>query len=91
MQGRIIKLISNKWTVLSDGKNYECSCIGKFRYEKKSPVVGDVVIFDKEENPYKHLQSMSGVEDEGSSKTNVFEAKSIAYKQATILDGWDDL
>ena len=48
-------------------------------------------IFDKEENPYKHLQSMSGVEDEGSSKTNVFEAKSIAYKQATILDGWDDL
>ena len=55
MQGRIIKLISNKWTVLSDGKNYECSCIGKFRYEKKSPVVGDVVIFDKEENVIKEI------------------------------------
>lgn len=55
MQGRIIKLISNKWTVLSDDKNYECSCIGKFRYEKKSPVVGDVVIFDKEENVIKEI------------------------------------
>lgn len=48
-------------------------------------------LFDKTENPYKHLQSIAGVEDESSSKTNVFEAKSIAYKQSSILDGWGDI
>ena len=32
MQGRVIKLISNKWTVLTDNGLLECSCIGKFKY-----------------------------------------------------------
>ena len=45
MQGRVIKLISNKWTVLTDnGLLLECSCIGKFKYLKLSPLVGDLVI-----------------------------------------------
>jgi len=46
MQGRIIKLISNKWTVYSNKVDYECSSIGKFRYQKISPLVGDIVEFD---------------------------------------------
>lgn len=46
MQGRIIKLISNKWTVSSNKIDYECSSIGKFRYQKISPLVGDIVEFD---------------------------------------------
>lgn len=46
MQGRIIKLISNKWTVSSNKVDYECSSIGKFRYQKISPLVGDIVEFD---------------------------------------------
>ena len=45
MQGRVIKLISNKWTVLTDNRLLlECSCIGKFKYLKESPLVGDLVI-----------------------------------------------
>lgn len=48
MQGRVIKLISNKWTVQCDNKYYECSSIGKFRYQKISPLVGDMVDFDLE-------------------------------------------
>ena len=48
MQGRVIKLISNKWTVECDKKYYECSSIGKFRYQKVSPLVGDMVNFDLE-------------------------------------------
>ena len=49
MQGRVIKLISNKWTVLTDnGLLLECSCIGKFKYLKESPLVGDLVIVDEE-------------------------------------------
>ena len=49
MQGRVIKLISNKWTVLTDnGLLLECSCIGKFKYLKESPLVGDLVLIDEE-------------------------------------------
>ena len=48
MQGRVIKLISNKWTVQCDNKYYECTSIGKFRYQKISPLVGDMVDFDLE-------------------------------------------
>lgn len=47
MQGRVIKLISNKWTVLTDNGLLECSCIGKFKYLKESPLVGDLVIVDE--------------------------------------------
>lgn len=49
MQGRVIKLISNKWTVLTNnGLLLECSCIGKFKYLKESPLVGDLVLIDEE-------------------------------------------
>lgn len=46
MVGRVIKLISNKWTVEIENKTYECSCIGKFKYLKVSPLVGDMVEVD---------------------------------------------
>ena len=46
MIGRIIKLISNLWTVDIDGKLIECSCIGKFKYMKINPLVGDIVEVD---------------------------------------------
>ncbi len=47
MQARVIKLISNKWTVQSDNKCYECYSIGKFRYQRISPIVGDMVEIDE--------------------------------------------
>jgi ribosome biogenesis GTPase len=50
MTGRVIKLISNKWTVEAEKTLYECSSIGKFRYQKISPVVGDIVEFDEVNN-----------------------------------------
>ena len=46
MQARVIKIISNKWTVELDGKCYDCNCIGKFKYMKVSPIVGDIVEAD---------------------------------------------
>ena len=46
MKGRIIKQISNKWTVSCDKKLIDCSSIGKFRYKKVHPLVGDIVEFD---------------------------------------------
>lgn len=55
MQGRVIKLISNKWTVEINKKYYECACIGKFRYQKISPLVGDIVKIDEKENIIKEI------------------------------------
>jgi len=48
MKGRVIKLISNKWTVEIEGNLIDCSCIGKFKYLKISPIVGDIVEVDVE-------------------------------------------
>lgn len=50
MNGIIIKLISNDYTVLSEGKLYVCKSRGKFRNLNISPVVGDHVIFDSKNN-----------------------------------------
>lgn len=55
MLGRIIKLISNRWTVESDGITFDCSSIGKFRYQKVSPLVGDIVEFDEKDNIIKKI------------------------------------
>lgn len=46
MIGRVIKLISNMWTVQVEEHYYECSSIGKFKYLKVSPLVGDMVEID---------------------------------------------
>lgn len=50
IKGRIIKQISNDYTVWSDGKIYECKARGKFRKMEISPLVGDWVNFDVDNN-----------------------------------------
>lgn len=49
MEGKIIKNISNDYTVKSD-KLYICKSRGKFRNEKIIPLVGDNVVFDPDNN-----------------------------------------
>lgn len=56
MQGKIIKLISNDYTVLSNNKKYVCKSRGKFRKLNISPLVGDRVIFDEENNYILEIQ-----------------------------------
>lgn len=46
MEGKIVKIISNDYTVLSNGQYYVCKSRGKFRNLKITPLVGDNVIFD---------------------------------------------
>lgn len=48
MTGRIIKQISNDYTVLSETQEYICKARGKFRNMKVTPLVGDIVEFDAE-------------------------------------------
>ena len=50
MEGQIIKILSNLYTVSSDGKLYECRARGKFRNDKITPTVGDYVRFNEKEN-----------------------------------------
>ena len=50
MTGTIIKILSNDFTVLSNGKTYVCKARGKFRNMKITPLVGDNVKFDEKNN-----------------------------------------
>lgn len=50
MNGKIIKQISNLYTVLVDDCVYGCRARGKFRKDKISPMVGDNVIVDIDKN-----------------------------------------
>lgn len=47
-QGKIIRIISNLYTVNVDGKNIDCQARGKFRKEKITPLVGDICEVDVE-------------------------------------------
>lgn len=48
MQGQIIEIISNLYTVSSDGNTYKCRCRGVFRNKNITPLVGDYCVFSKE-------------------------------------------
>ena len=50
MTGIIIKNISNDYTVNCDGNYYICKPRGKFRLDKWTPLVGDVVSIDEKNN-----------------------------------------
>lgn len=50
MEGRIIKIISNQFTVSCDKDSYNCKARGKFRNIKQIPLVGDFVEFDNKRN-----------------------------------------
>lgn len=48
MTGRVIKLISNTWTVNLNNQYIDCKSVGKFRHLNISPLVGDMVEVDEE-------------------------------------------
>ena len=50
MEGKIVRIISNLYTVVSNDKKYECNARGKIRFENLTPLVGDIVEFDDKDN-----------------------------------------
>lgn len=50
MTGKIIKNISNDYTIEANEKTYICKPRGKFRINNKVPLVGDIVSFDEKNN-----------------------------------------
>ena len=49
MQGQIVKQISNSWTILTPKGKIECTARGKFRNMGLTPIVGDYVTINEEE------------------------------------------
>ncbi len=47
MEGKIVKIVSNDYTVLSNDKYYVCKPRGKFRNLGITPLVGDNVVFNE--------------------------------------------
>ncbi len=47
MKGKIIKNISNDYTIISNNNMYICKPRGKFRNDSIKPLVGDIVTFDE--------------------------------------------
>ena len=47
MEGKIVKIVSNDYTVLSNDKYYICKPRGKFRNQGITPLVGDNVVFNE--------------------------------------------
>ena len=50
MRGQIVKIVSNNYTVEANHTSYVCKARGRFRKEKKTPLVGDYVLFDEKNN-----------------------------------------
>ena len=50
MQGKIIKQVSNDYTVLANNQKYICKSRGKFRNMNIIPLVGDLVEFNEKDN-----------------------------------------
>lgn len=50
MTGKIIRIISNLYTVSANNLEYLCRARGKFRNDELTPLVGDIVEFDAEQN-----------------------------------------
>ena len=50
MEGKITRQISNLYRVSTNDKNYDCHARGKFRKDKLTPLVGDIVEFDETNN-----------------------------------------
>lgn len=59
MQGKVIKIIADLFTIFSDGKVYECSARGKLKKEKI--VVGDNVEFSASENIIESVQERKNI------------------------------
>lgn len=60
-EGKIIRIISNLYTVISDNNIYECRARGKFRNDKVTPCVGDFVVFDYEKKYIEKIKERKNI------------------------------
>lgn len=75
MEGTIVKILSNLYTVNINGKTYDCHARGKFRKDKLTPRVGDIVEIDIENNYILNIKE----------RKNVFDRPMISNIDAAII------
>ncbi len=75
MKGQIIKIIRNIHVVECENKQFNCTCRGKIRNQKIIPLVGDYVLFDKD----------NLVIEEVLPRKNFFERPVVANIDQAIL------
>ena len=66
MEGKIIRQISNLYTVSNNLNTYDCHARGKFRKDKLTPLVGDIVEFDEKNNYILEIKSRKNYLDRPS-------------------------
>ena len=85
MEGRIIKQISNDYTVKSDRK-YICKARGVFRNKKETPLVGDIVEFDPNKKIIeKRIRTQRGMKDHPKRKSSPATTKPATKATVTAL------
>ena len=75
MKGQIVKIISDLHFVSYEGEYYPCKCRGIFRKEHILPVVGDYVLFNKEEK----------IIEEICPRKNLFDRPKVSNIDQAIL------
>ena len=73
--GKIVKIVSNLYTVKTLDNTYECRSRGKFRFDKVTPLVGDIVNID-DDNCY-----IDSIED----RKNYLNRPQISNVDAAII------
>ena len=82
MLGKIIKQISNDYTVLINGELLVCKSRGKFRKLGITPLVGDNVKVDVENNGY--LFNLNG-------EVTLFDGFKTIYEETSITEEVEDV
>lgn len=63
----------------------------KYIADLRLKAIGLEPIYGVSKNPYKHLEGIADVSNEGSTKSNFFETQVTQYNMSTALEGWDDI
>lgn len=74
-RGKIIRIISNLYTVLLEDKTLNCHARGKFRKEKITPLVGDFCYIDEENHCILEIEP----------RKNVLERPNIANMDVALI------
>lgn len=84
MEGKIIKNISNSYTVLCDNKEYVCTPRGVFRNKNITPLVGDICKIDEKNNIITEIMPRINVLDRPSVSNVTYALLVTSLKKPSL-------
>ncbi len=84
MEGKIIKNISNAYTVLCDNKEYVCTPRGVFRNKNITPLVGDICKIDEKNNIITEIMPRKNVLDRPSVSNVTYALLVTSLKKPSL-------